>query len=101
MDGHAVAPGDEAHDLVSRNRRTALGETHCHIIHALDHDTTLTMGTVHLLLAVLFDYVLICKGFLLILIVLLNKLVYYLAFLYSTVTYGSHNGIPVLEIVLL
>ena len=35
---HAAAAGDEAHDLVARNRRAAPGEPHHHVVEAFDVD---------------------------------------------------------------
>ena len=43
MDRYTTSTRDITDDLITRYRSTATRETHCHIVHTFDHDTTFGM----------------------------------------------------------
>ena len=100
--GHTTASGDKSNDFITRYRVAALGETHCHIINALDHNTTLGLADADLLFLRLTDGLhdlRIGDRFLLRLLILFQHLVHDLAFFQATVSNGCKNRLPVTEAV--
>ena len=104
VDGKTSSPGDKAHDLISRHRIAAPGETDRHVVDALHHNAALGLGDVHLVPGCfrhLLQHHLVGELLLVLLAVLLHEPVHHLALLQPAVADGRQHRIPVPEAVLL
>ncbi len=100
MDRHTSSSRYKTNDLVSGNRQTALGKTHCHIIDSFDNNSALGSGNMHFLLICLRNLlqdIFIRDLFLMILFIFFQQTVDNLTFLQSAMSDCCKHRIPVTE----